>query len=264
MSSPRDVPAHVGPARTAGPFTLRQIDYPAGQRQPPHSHHQTGLTILLSGTIREMTSRGEEFAQPLSVVVKAAGVRHADEVGPRGARTLQVSIDPEAAQRVGRGSLDGWRWFHDAGAAAPLVSLARRLAHGEARDPEVEESVLEAVAALDRRPGRRSSPPGWLARVREELDDRLEDGITIQALAGEVGVHPVSVSRAFREHYGWTVTEYRRRERVRRAAARIADARSDSLSRIAFATGHADHPHLCREFRRVAGVTPSEFRRLLR
>ena len=263
MKPPQDMPVRVGPARWAGPFRIRRIDYAPGARQPAHAHPGTGLTIILSGAIRESAGSAEETGESLSVVVKPAGVLHADQVGPRGARTLQVVIDPDAAGPAGEGRLDRWRWLHDARAAAPMVGLARLVGVHGAPEAELEEGVLEAVGALDGAGPPASSPPRWLARVREALDDQLEAGITVQALAREVGAHPVSVSRAFRRHYGRTISEYRRRERVRRAAARIA-ATSSSLSRIAFATGHADHPHLCREFRRVAGLTPSEFRRLLR
>ncbi|NIQ56071.1 MAG: helix-turn-helix domain-containing protein, partial [Gammaproteobacteria bacterium] len=75
----------------------------------------------------------------------------------------------------------------------------------------------------------------------------------MRELARRVGAHPVSVSRAYRREYGVTITEYRRRVRVRQAAARIGDS-GLSLSRIAHRTGHADHPHLCREFRRLTGL----------
>lgn len=296
MKPLKDGRARIGPARSAGPFTIRRIAYPAGQRQPPHSHAITSVTLILSGAIRESAGAGEETGESLSVVVKPAGVEHADEMGPRGARTLQVAIEPDAAAEIGAGGLDRWRWVHDLRAVAPLVDLARlasrhaledgapdddalrdgaleqyALEHGALEQEPLErdalerdaleEGVLEAVGALDP-PDPASAPlPDWLARVREALDDQLETGITVQTLAREVGAHPVSVSRAFRRHYGRTISAYRRQERVRRAAARIAGA--GTLSRIAFATGHADHPHLCREFRRVTGLSPSEYRRLL-
>lgn len=257
---------HIGEPRLAGPFRIRRIDYPPGLRQPRHSHDAAGMTVILAGDIRERTTSGEATGSALSVVVKPAGVEHADEVGPRGARTLQVAILPETAEELSEGgaALDRWRWLHGPPASAPLLGLARALRLGEARGRGLEDRVLEAVAALgvEEMP-RAGAPPAWLVRVREALDDELEAGIGVRELAQRAGAHPVSVSRAFRRHYGITVTEYRRRERVRRAAARMA-ASSLSLSRIGHGTGHADHPHLCREFKRLTGLTPSQFRGLAR
>ncbi|NIP79727.1 MAG: helix-turn-helix domain-containing protein [Gemmatimonadetes bacterium] len=221
------------------------------------------MTVVLAGEIRETTRIGEEAGAALSVVVKPAGVRHADEVGPRGARTLQVVLDPASADSLDdTGTLHRWRWLHGLPAAAPLLILARLLRQG-GKAGELEEAILEAVAGLDGEARAGGAVPDWLARVREALDDELESGIGVRGLAALVGAHPVSVSRAFRKHYGLTISAYRRRERVRRAAARIAGS-PESLSRIAHGGGYADHPHLCRDFRRTTGLTPSEFRRLAR
>lgn len=248
--------------RSAGPFALRRIDYPGGTRQRRHHHPLSSITVVLTGAIRESTSAGEVVGSAFSVVVKAAGVEHADEVGPEGARTLQIAFDAETPV-VDDAGLHDWRWIHGGAPTRPMVRLSRLLNRPAGPGPELlEEGVLEVIAALDEAEPARGDPPGWLATVREALNDELEDGVTVQELARRVGVHPVSVSRAFRRHYGWTVSEYRRRERIRRAARRIAGSR-ESLSRIAHATGHTDHSHFCREFRRVAGLTPSEFRRLI-
>lgn len=252
---------HVGAPRQVGPFSIRWIDYPPGLRQPWHSHDAMSVTMLLAGDIRETTRAGEATGSALSVVVKPAGVPHADEVGPRGARTLQVAFVPGIAEELAEGEgLGRWRWLHAGPASAPLLRLARALRLGEAR-VGLEDGVLDVVAALgDTRPSD-AAAPRWLARVKEALDDEPEAEVGVRELARRVGAHPVSVSRAFRRHYGVTITEYRRRQRVRRAAARIATS-SASLSRIAHGTGHADHPHFCREFRRLTGLTPSQFRRL--
>ncbi len=120
----------VGDPRPAGPFLVRRIDYPPGLRQATHYHNRSSLTILLAGEIRESARSREATGSALSVVVKPAGTRHADEVGPRGARTLQVTFDPADAAALDGGSavLGGWQWLHASPAAAPLVALARLLA----------------------------------------------------------------------------------------------------------------------------------------
>lgn len=226
------------------------------------------MTVVLAGDIRESTRHGEAVGSALSVVVKPAGVRHADEVGPRGARTLQVAFGPDGAREIpDRTDLGRWRWLHIGPASTMMLALARTVGRvlttgARVRTEDLETRVLEAIAALAGDTPAVASAPDWLVRAKEALDDQLHTGIGVAALSRHVGAHPVTLSRAFVRHYGLTFTEYRRRERVRRAAARIA-ASSQSLSRIAHASGHADHPHFCREFRRVTGLRPSEYRRLI-
>lgn len=255
-----------GPPLRRGPFRVREIAYAPGYRQPRHSHPVASVTLLVSGAIRERTARREEAGSALSVVVKPAGVPHSDEVGPRGARTLQLIFDEHEARDVmgDASGLGGWRWLHGRPPAAALLSLLAcvRGPAGEDR-AGVEDRIVDALGTLPDEAPRPGLPPRWLRLVKEELDDRLEEPLPLRALAAGVGAHPVTLSRAFRRHYGCTITEYRRRERVRRAATLI-DSSVHSLSRIAHATGFADHPHLCRDFREVAGVSPSRFRGLAR
>ncbi|HUP00920.1 MAG TPA: AraC family transcriptional regulator [Gemmatimonadota bacterium] len=246
-------------------YAVREIEYAAGFRQAPHLHESDGITVLIAGAIRETAAGREEVASCLSVVVKPAGVVHADQVGPRGARTLQVLLDPDfgVLRPSGEGGLGPWRWIHAGAGTRGLLSLLRALREADGQGgATVEDRVLEI---LDEATGAdasvRRDPPAWLRRARESLDDRVGEGVRVRDLAAEAGVHPVSLARAFRRQYGASVSEYRRRARLHRAAAAIE--RSDwDLTRIAHAHGYVDHSHMCREVRATTGLTPSELRGL--
>ena len=75
-------------------------------------------------------------------------------------------------------------------------------------------------------------------------------------------MHPASLTRAFRRSFGTSVVSYRTRERFRRAAAAIAAGAGD-LAGVAHEHGYADQSHLCRDFRRRAGLTPGGYARLI-
>ncbi|MGH7477886.1 MAG: AraC family transcriptional regulator [Longimicrobiales bacterium] len=261
MADPTANHGRFAPGVAAGPFRLREIRYPAGLRQPRHAHDACGITLVVAGVIRERAGSTEEIASALSIVVKPAGVEHSDDMGPRGARTLQIAFEPDWARRFEEGGVDigQWRWLHGRCAAAGFLAVLRSLSGTSAL--ELEDLVLEAVSAIPCREANDRVPPPWLGRVVESLQDEPVGRSTVRELADEVGAHPVTVSRAFKAHYGCTISEYRRRVRLRRAAASIDEA-SRSLSRVAHAAGYADHAHLCREFRESTGLTPSEFRRL--
>lgn len=221
-------PVTVERSATVGPFRVREILYPPESRQPPHAHSRASVTVVLAGGVHESAGRCEETAGALSVVYKAPGVEHADRYGPEGARPL----------------LDLWRTLR--GPRSPS-------------ERAIGEAVLDSLAAPCDARGGEGPPPDWLGLAREALDDHLPRGLAVRHLARLVGVHPVSLSRAFRRHYGCTITDYRRRERVRRAAGML-DGTVRDISRVAFAAGFADHPHLCRTFRELTGLTPGEFR----
>ncbi|MGH7549703.1 MAG: helix-turn-helix domain-containing protein [Gemmatimonadota bacterium] len=237
-------------------FRIREIAYAPCQRQPLHAHDFDGITLVIGGAIRETVGRHEEIATCLSIVVKPAGVVHADDVGPRGARTVQILLDSEVE------GLGPWRWMHAGAGVSGFLALRRLLsADGE---EGLEDRVLDLLGEVTSTAATaRSDPPGWLQNVKEALDDTLSANPPVRDLAREADVHPVSLARAFRRHYGTTVTEYRRRQRVRRAARAIE--RSDChLTRIAYATGFSDHSHMCREVRAATGLTPTELQELAR
>lgn len=249
--------AVVGPEAAGAGFVVREVEYAAGCRQAPHAHPTAGITLVVCGGLVETTGGREERASALSVVVKPVGVVHADAVGPRGARTLQVEIRDPALLPEGSAS---WRWHHAGPGLSPLLALLRALRAGRAP----EDPVLEVLGELvDGGEDPRRDPPGWLRRAREALDDRATAGLTVRGLAAEVGVHPVSLTRAFRRQWGVTVSAYRRRVRLRVAARQIAGT-DRPLGRVAHAAGYADQAHLCRDVRAATGWTPSEIRDLAR
>lgn len=174
----------IGAPLEVGPFRIRRIDYPPGLRQPEHSHAAFSMTVLLAGDIYETTRTGEALGSALSVVVKPAGVRHANEVGPRGARTVQVAFLPEVAEELTDGAgLGGWRWQHGGPACAPLLGLAGALRWGATRASRIQDRILDAVAALSAGRPADSVAPGWIERVKEALDD---DAVWTRALAALV------------------------------------------------------------------------------
>ena len=129
----------------------------------------------------------------------------------------------------------------------------------------IEGLTLELLAAVVRRRQevpRPGSPPSWLRRVREALDERYSAReLRITELSAVAGVDPAHLARTFRAHYGTTPGAYLRETRVRRAADALARS-SAPLARIALDVGFADQSHFTRVFRAAYGVTPRRWRAL--
>jgi AraC-like DNA-binding protein/quercetin dioxygenase-like cupin family protein len=244
-------------------FRVQRIDYSPEYRRGMHSHDTTGITLVLHGDFRETACGQEETASALSVVVKPAGTVHADEVGPRGARTVAVEIPDEAALLEEPVDLGRWRWLHAGPGVRPLLALGRALLD-PAAGPDPEEAVLELLGEVVDAPGPpEGTVPAWIRRAREAIDDMATQRLRVQTLAESLGVHPVSLTRAFRRAYGVPVTTYRRRVRLHRAAGRVAGSDRD-LCTIALDAGYADQAHMCRELRAATGLSPSLLRRVAR
>jgi len=229
------------------------------------------MTLVFRGDVIERVGDREERAQSLSVVVKPPGVRHANRFGPNGASTLQVAFEPRLLEAWdGEWRMGGWRWIHDGALARPFVALLKLLRSRAAQEDDLESLVYELCAAVassaapgDSRLPSLGAPPRRLSRVRDLILDDAAKPLRVRDLAREAGVHPVSLARAFRRHYGATIGTVLRRRRVTLAASRL-EGSAEALCDIALGVGFADQAHLCRVFKATTGVTPLGFRRLVR
>jgi AraC family transcriptional regulator len=130
-------------------------------------------------------------------------------------------------------------------------------------DPASRTTVATLTAELKaqvsrRLAGRWTQPPRWLEQARSIVRDDTNAGVC--QIADRVGVHRVHLARAFRDHYGASVSVYARQVRLARAQ-RLLCTTHLPLSRVAFEAGFADQAHLTRVLRRATGTTPGTLRR---
>ncbi|WP_346838814.1 AraC family transcriptional regulator [Microbulbifer sp. SAOS-129_SWC] len=247
-------------------FALQLAQYPAGHRQKWHSHNHHGISFLISGGIRERVQRSEEDATPYSLVIKPAGVSHCDWIGPTGARLVQIKFTADC-QLWPASCIDvdkNWRWLHKGPALREMLSLlALLLSNSSAPDSIAEEETVNLLAGVTGMEAVARGPaPRWLRWIKQQLDDTARLSLSVRQLADRAGVHPVYLARAFRRHYGTSITQYRKRARFCLAAATLSHSGSN-LCEIAHACGYTDHAHFCRDLRTLTGSRPGSIRALL-
>jgi AraC family transcriptional regulator len=221
--------------------TVTVVRYAPFQEIRPHAHSEEGLTIVLQGAFLEEAQHGTMLAGAGSVATRPYGLRHTNRFGPEGAVILAVIPDRDRFPDPIR----EWTWLE-----IPVAFRAglRLIARHEDAMPE----LLATLGTTQR------TDKAVVARVRRLLDDP-ELRPSVSSLAQTMNVHPVHLARQFRQAYGVSLREYRTIRMVKRAATVILSTKT-SLSRIAHDCGFADHSHMCRAFRRVAGWSPSRLR----
>ena len=221
--------------------TVTVVRYAPFQELERHAHGEEGLTVVLQGTFLEESLRGTLVAEAGAIATRPYGMPHTNRFGRDGAVILAVIPDRDRFVEPLR------EWARSDVPAAFRAGL--RLV---ARD---EDALPELLAAI----GPSVHPDRAMAvRARRLLDDPAQR-LTVSALARLLHVHPVHLARHFRQTYGVSLREYRTIQLVRRAATLVLGTKTP-LSRIAHECGFADHSHMCRAFRRVAGWSPSRLR----
>ena len=92
------------------------------------------------------------------------------------------------------------------------------------------------------------------------LATRLDERITLPAVAEAVGLSTYHFCRLFRATTGLTVHAYRKRLRLRAAFSTCASLPHGNLSEVAMSLGYASHSHMTTEFRATLAMTPSGVR----
>jgi AraC family transcriptional regulator len=105
--------------------------------------------------------------------------------------------------------------------------------------------------------------PSWrLNRALEMLNRNVTASLTLNDLADDVGLHPSTFCRAFKESTGLSPHRYLIQLRVARAKEMMAD-HSLTLTQIALDCGFNDSSSFSVAFRRVTGVAPRLYRKAL-
>ncbi len=237
-------------------------------------HRELEIGIVVAGT-RVVRCRETEYeAEAGSIVAFAPGEAHGGHpVGGAGS-AYRGFLLPTAPGPAREGSLippgDHLRF------ESPVIRdrpLARRLARihasfdGGVATPTPDQELLEAIEALFGTHSR-LTPPGkpaaasstaavQAARWRIERD--FAAPLRLSALAAAAGVSTFHLIRLFRAATGLTPHAYLEQVRVHRASELLRQGMGVSL--VACLTGFADQSHLTRQFRKLVGVPPGEYRR---
>ena len=243
---------------------FRTVSYEAKSKMVPHSHEKSHFTVVLHGSYDELIGGRRTEHRSGSMLFYPAGRPHSQRFGDDGSRSL-IFVPPESCFDL----LSKQGFDLDCASHLPPGSVShivcRFLAESRRADVYSELTLngllLELVATFGRigENERHSESPLWLKQIRDLLEDEPGKRTTNEALAAQVGKHPVHLAKAFRKQFGETIGEFQRRLRLRKAET-LLRRRHINLVEIAMECGFSSHAHFSRSFRCAFGMTPSQFR----
>jgi len=240
--------------------------YGPNLRLAPHARDVDYLSLVLGGSYEEEVGSTRLECLPLSVRLHPAGEEHAHRFGAAGARCFNLEL-PRS-------------WHVDvtgvtAALNRPVVVEPLSCANAAilpllARAHEADVTILEdlaialltqcrRIAALEQAPVRNRG----IRRAIDRINDEVSHPLSLTQLALEANLHPTHFARSFKALTGHTVGQYIRLRRCAYAQRLLANPKM-SISRVAVASGFADHAHFARTLRTVTGLSPTQYRLLLR
>jgi AraC family transcriptional regulator len=259
LGSGEDFASHSA-AKTFGDVTLVRCSYRSAALTPRHLHAQPYFGLILGGHFREDYNSHAIEAGRGQVAFHPADSSHTTNLAP-GIDILRVELGAQFTSRECARMLERNASVVSGVRGAVLSRLVDEFEEPDCVTPLVVEGMaLELIASLVRSQNDARTPPRWLARVRELLRDELGRPHSLAALAREAGVYPSHVARAFRSHYGTTVGEFVREERIT-FARKLLETTSIPVIEIALSAGFGSQSHFSNAFRRATGHSPVAYRR---
>ena len=249
---------------TCAGLSLSETRYPPGARLPRHCHEHAYFCLIRRGTYGEEYAGGQRRCGPLMLAFHPPEEMHAEHFDGEEVRSFNIEITPSWVRGLAGAVLPLDRPFdsHGGPAAGLAVRLFDEFEHFDTSSPLIIEGLtLELLGVCHRQARGAAVVPRWLRRVSDLLTERCADAWTLAHLAAEAGVHPGYLATAFRRHFGCTVGEFVRRQRVALACRHLAGTGAP-LADVALTAGFADQSHFTRTFKRHLGLTPAAYRKM--
>jgi AraC-like DNA-binding protein len=205
-----------------------------------------------------------------TVCLIAPGMVHEGWVGAEEGWTYRMFYPP--ASLIGQAAEDIFGTadvtFHSPAVDDPELHVYLRQLHQMTASPHFQSLEFETLylatirMAVERHAGRRPEADRkrhWTAlrQVRDLLEDRYAEAVSLSELKEVTGISKFHLLRQFKATYGLPPHAYLSQVRIRRAAALIRAG--NYLADAAAAVGFVDQAHMTHAFRRSLGYTPGLF-----
>ena len=262
-------------------LSIHRMSSPLAPTEHFHDCHQ--LLYVVRGEVEVTVNGRTDRMQAGSLLILSRFETHALRVLSRDYEryTLTVSPDPSphAAEQDVLASVlvnrsERFRHVVEMGKSAPafervLAALADEYrSRAPLRDEMLSLYLRQLLTVLYRHaPDLFSSDEGDGTAMVRRLQLRLErdyaEPITLSDLAADAHISPSHLSHLFKRVMGYAPIEYLAACRMS-AAKRLLCTTSRPIRDIVELCGFTDESNFCRTFRRLTGVTPTDFRRIHR
>jgi AraC family transcriptional regulator len=266
-------PPRARPIAQQRQWSLTEYVCTAGPHDRPFEerHDRVSVALVTSGTFRYRTDTGEGILYPGAFLLGNAGACY--ECGhehSHGDRCLALHVDRELFAEIGSGASGSNRsQFRTAllPALSQFAPMSVSLLQPCSSILALEETIFTLIETVVRAAVCNHTPPrkpGAVAtrrmpQVLEYIEASLEKNLDLMELSNLAAMSKYHFLRTFRHVTGLTPHQFILGRRLRRAAMALRTSQTP-VARIAADQGFGDLSTFNHTFRRVLGLTPTEFR----
>lgn len=234
--------------------------YRDGVIMTPHNHNHTAISFVLSGAIHETVNESTGVGNSCNVVIKPSKIVH-NNVFSNDCTIVSIYLKHQNNLKIrSQDILKEWGWIQ----GGSCQSLVYNLIESET-ERQYYKNINELLDLLKEQKSKTefSTIPKWLQEVKYIIDTSYHEVLKSKEIAKWVGVHPIYLSRMFLKYFGQSIKSYLTTVRVNNAMAAII-SEEEYLTEVAYNTGFFDQSHFNRMFKTETGITPGDFKRLVK
>ncbi len=231
---------------------------------PMHAHDSWTLLIVDEGAVRyDLDHHEHGILGPVVSLLPPYVPHNGQAATAHGFRKRVLYLDTVHLSEAMIGHAVDSPTFTD-----PLLHRRIRQLHASLVGPGEEFEAASRLALIRDRlsillrgidPPPRRTDPRLARNVRDLLDSRVAEGISLEEAASALHADPTHLVRAFGREFGMPPHQYLISRRVDLARSLLLGG--SPTRDVAAATGFHDQPHLTRHFKRIVGTTPGQYAR---
>ena len=239
---------------------LSETCYQGHQKIPNHYHRNFYICYVVKGQFSEVNQNRGIVCNSGDIVIHPANAEHSNEFHHHNGICFNIELTSAngPALIIPRDKT--------LKLSNPILTNCIKKTYGEFRfddtfsDMIIEGLVLETLGYVQRQS--KYTTPYWLKKAKEIIHDQ-RDGLSISYLSKELRMSPSHLCREFKKSFGLSIGEYIQHLRITEAC-KMLKASNAGLLEIALDTGFADQSHFTRTFKKLTGLTPGQYRSIIK
>ncbi len=223
-----------------------------------HSHEDVHLSLILQGGNLESRKKEDTQVFPGKIIAYNEGEVHRNRFTAFPSKNLNLELKNDFFSKndvsFNNLNLSGTK---NVEAYFELLKIHNEL---HMNDSYTLDSIELSLKSLFSNNHVSSYKPNWLKLLKEIIEDRWNEFISLDELGLILNVHPVTISKYFKKYYKGSLGDYMRKIKVQKALDYLFNTNM-SITEIAYACGFSDHSHMIRVFKRYIGYNPKSIRR---
>lgn len=235
------------------------VNYSKPVSEEWHSHEDIHLSLILQGGNLESRKTKDIQVSTGKIIAYNQGEVHRNRFTAFPSKNLNLELKSEffSENNLSIEAINSTK-IKSLDAYLELLKIYNEL---HINDLYSEDTINLSLKSLFTSNPTSSHKPVWLDQLRDIIEDRWNEFISLNELANILNVHPVTISKYFKKYHQGSLGDYMRKIKVMKALDFLLHTNM-SITEIAFACGFSDHSHMIRLFKLYVGYSPKNIRRL--